>query len=865
LLRVIFTARWIFQIAAVNGVGVLSYRVLPRFSVTALIVLLVNSAICCFLWFTPTFQFSIANNEIRPELGGAYQTADGFVERYVYFLPTDSVGSPASSNLMMFEDGRALRPSHSLHTDIREKGRGRYSHWDGSIIFSSTDGTDPRSNGRAYSVRSSTEVKPQFKLPLVSILALLDVAFLLIFRREIILFLRVRYAVLLAGLGVTFVVAVALSAFDMFGTIVVAKEGLPKDAALAFHTLQHAALGCLTSIGIWAAGAGISRSMLRDPHAGLAQILIPAFPVSLALLAVLLSTALVIPWGRPIAFALWLACLIPLARWRPPREQIAALLKAAIGIVPFAAAFGIWLALLWHGPTATLPASPTGDLSHYAGITWSLARQAYPYLDLGYANAGTLGYFNSLYPALGAALLYFPNFDPFLFLLASGGTSYVLLSALMLHLYLAERASRPMDLSDLLILVLSIVVAARYPYWVAESIPMVFVPGLTISVWWMAERGRHAFGWSLAAMLAGLSGSALSKIVSAAVLVPLGAAGIWSRIRSLPYPARLSVLGVGGIFSVYSAAILVHFLPGFLAYSVVGPESFRTPQWYFVCRDAGALLMMALAWIIADLPVALALSLGLTTFLVYSWVFQVNFVCVSIVLGLILVSGAALSVLVRTLALTAFALSLPALILGDQASASSGVIWIVCLGGAVLAATLSAVGITTVAPQLTLRASTSVAITALMITGLGLVGVARGSIIVDSGWHFFQREKLTPELKEIWSVVRERTPKDTLVFTDQVDETEHLLGGWNSYAYSGQRQVYLSSYVSSLSLRNDKEKLREILSINRSVLDGSELPAKVPTQRRYNSFHAVVSTSHAVPKKWKLIFKNRQYALYDIM
>jgi hypothetical protein len=366
-------------------------------------------------------------------------------------------------------------------------------------------------------------------------------------------------------------------------------------------------------------------------------------------------------------------------------------------------------------------------------------------------------------------------------------------------------------------------------------------------------------------MLAGLSGSLLSKIVSAAVLVPLGSAGIWSRIRNLPYLARLSVLGVGGIFGLYSTVMLVHFLPVFLASATPGPESFRDPQWYFVGRDAGALLMMALAWIIADLPVALALSLGLTTFLVYSWVFQVNFVCASIVLGLILVSGTAPSVFVRRFAVTAFALSLPALVLGDQAGASSAVIWIVCLGGAVLAATLSAVGITTVVPQLTLRTSTLVAMTTLMVTALGLAGVARGSIIVDSGWHFFQRERLTPELKEIWSVVRERTPKDTLVFTDQVDESEDILGGWNTYAYSGQRQVYLSSYVTSFILRNDKEKLREILSINASVLDGSESPGKVPTRRRYNSFHAVVSASHAIPPKWRLIFENRQYALYEIM
>jgi hypothetical protein len=433
----------------------------------------------------------------------------------------------------------------------------------------------------------------------------------------------------------------------------------------------------------------------------------------------------------------------------------------------------------------------------------------------------------------------------------------------MLHLYVADRAVRPMGESVLLLLVMSIVVAARYPYWVAESIPLVFVPALTISVWWMADRGRQAFGWSVAAMLAGLLGSVLSKIVTAAVLVPLGSAGIWWRFRTLPYPVKLSVFGVGGIFAIYSAVMLFHFTPLFVAYATIGPESSRTPHWYFAFRDAGALAMMALAWTIADLPVALALSLGLTTFLAFSWVFQINFVCTSIVLGLILISRAT-SIFVRGLGLTAFVLSLPALILGDQASPSSGAIWIVCLGGAVLAATLSAAGVTTVAPQLRLRTSAAVAIATLTIAALGLVGVARGFIIADSGWHFVEPERLTPELKEIWSVVRERAPKDALIFTDQVDETENVLGGWNTYAYAGQRQLYLSSYVTDLGLRKDAQKLREILSINKSVLDGNRSPDQVPTQRKYRSFYAVVSASHLAPTKWQPVFQNRKYALYEI-
>ena len=149
----------------------------------------------------------------------------------------------------------------------------------------------------------------------------------------------------------------------------------------------------------------------------------PAFAVSLVLLAALL-VALVLPWGRLIAVTLWLVCLLPLASWRPPRRQVMAALTAVLCISPLAIDFGIWLALLWHGPTDTLPGSPTGDLNFYAANIWSLAKQAYPLIDLGYANGGTRLYFNLLYPALGAALLDLPHFDPLLFLLASGGTSY---------------------------------------------------------------------------------------------------------------------------------------------------------------------------------------------------------------------------------------------------------------------------------------------------------------------------------------------------------------------------------------------------------------------------------------------------------
>lgn len=60
------------------------------------------------------------------------------------------------SRLVLLEDDRPLAAPHSLHAEIAEKGAGRYSHWgtvskDGDwLIFSASDSTDPRTNGRKY-------------------------------------------------------------------------------------------------------------------------------------------------------------------------------------------------------------------------------------------------------------------------------------------------------------------------------------------------------------------------------------------------------------------------------------------------------------------------------------------------------------------------------------------------------------------------------------------------------------------------------------------------------------------------------------------------------------------------------------------
>jgi hypothetical protein len=63
------------------------------------------------------------------------------------------------SPVVLYEDGKPLGPAHSMLGDITSKGGGRYTHLKGvGMVFSSSDNTDPRKNGRHYTAMCKTEV-----------------------------------------------------------------------------------------------------------------------------------------------------------------------------------------------------------------------------------------------------------------------------------------------------------------------------------------------------------------------------------------------------------------------------------------------------------------------------------------------------------------------------------------------------------------------------------------------------------------------------------------------------------------------------------------------------------------------------------
>lgn len=64
----------------------------------------------------------------------------------------DDLEYPQRSSLFLLEDEKLLGPTHALHDDIRTQGGGGFSHWETTLYFSSSDGTDPNTNGRRYAI-----------------------------------------------------------------------------------------------------------------------------------------------------------------------------------------------------------------------------------------------------------------------------------------------------------------------------------------------------------------------------------------------------------------------------------------------------------------------------------------------------------------------------------------------------------------------------------------------------------------------------------------------------------------------------------------------------------------------------------------
>lgn len=95
--------------------------------------------------------------DIQKELGSAFIAYTGNRGLSSHERPSAAV---------LLENGQPLPgPPNALHDEIRRIGRGRYCFWHNSVYFSTPDNTDPRTNGRVYSIRYNRDIG-RLSLPL---------------------------------------------------------------------------------------------------------------------------------------------------------------------------------------------------------------------------------------------------------------------------------------------------------------------------------------------------------------------------------------------------------------------------------------------------------------------------------------------------------------------------------------------------------------------------------------------------------------------------------------------------------------------------------------------------------------------------
>jgi len=106
-----------------------------------------------------TVRFDVAPGEMEQAVGQSFVLRLKGRPGWLWILPGDQVDRLERSDLRLYEDGRPLGPPHAQHAGIREGGGG-FSHWQRYLLFSTPDRSDPRTNGRVYSVSATARLAP---------------------------------------------------------------------------------------------------------------------------------------------------------------------------------------------------------------------------------------------------------------------------------------------------------------------------------------------------------------------------------------------------------------------------------------------------------------------------------------------------------------------------------------------------------------------------------------------------------------------------------------------------------------------------------------------------------------------------------
>ena len=655
------------------------------------------------------------------------------------------------------------------------------------------------------------------------------------------------------------------------------EDATPKDAGLVLSSLAHAVLGLGLTIAHWLAGAGLVAALSGRANLSLTATLLIGFPVGLLVAAVLSVIALKLPFGGVVALAICAGSIVFLRKSFILSTDGRHIFGVFLQFCLVAIVYGAWIGLLKHGPTALIESRPPGDLAFYASAISSINAHVLPAWDWTIEGQSLNG-FNMLFPTLGAAAMKWLPVDPFLFLGAGGGAAFLLTAAGTVHLYAREAGGDLFQprytLLNSWLIWLAVLTSSYGPIWNFDSIPMVHLVATTVSSWFLIRRAMSDPRWLPPAVTSAVLGPALSKVVAGIVLIPLAVLTIPPLLRNASPRTAVTAAGFAILGLGYATSMFFNFGGWALATHSPGPFSWT----YYQCcnvlllggalRDVSTLLLIITALLALRSVQGVVLAGTLLIGLIYPIVVFAALLSSALILTFMICESRVLGNSWRLVILLAFICAAYKAIYEDSAGPIAALTLVIGIGPAIWIAVQEAAVVQPrsefTAPHLRFMDARQVLLPVLVLGCFSLATAALGKIRLDTGnWKPASTwPGLSPETYDIWRAVRRMTPPEALIFTDSVSEVSTLMGGWNTYAAQGGRQLFISQWVQSANPNPHAGITKDRLDQNIAVFEGRLRPREIRTVRSFTAFFAVAGTSRAMSANWQPVYGNGAYVLY---
>ncbi len=701
-------------------------------------------------------------------------------------------------------------------------------------------------------------------------LTAIDIAAVLLLRRSIV-GLVARYGVVLLGTGVLALAARIALAVAGWAPSLFADSASRVDLDTSCAIVGYVVFGFALAPLIFATGLGMLLWAGQRRY-GPTDLVLRAFLPGTIVVAAAALAAVDLPGGFLVAGLVCLVAALPVVRFRAELITLHTVGFFLLYTAPVIALYAMVLSFRFHGPSANIAGEPPGDDTIYVGWANMLTQHLAPLYNL--ASEGDRATYGNLLPSLFIApFLRFEWFDPYLFLSASlPVVSLLSVSATLPLLRPAAEQGRPptRGLLDNLVFACLLASSFRFPGSIVESPPFVFLVPIIVSSCYLARKKPSGQSRPWQATLSSAIGTAISKVVSFVVLVPLSLPDIAvNHLRTASRRQRMMVALVGVCILGYVVLELHTYLPVYLAAGTLGPLSWEdifrlqdTDPLRILCvlgRDVGAVVLTAAVAKSPWLGLRLGVWLGVAAMLTLPFLFHTSLVAAILLVAVAVWSSPGTENVCRYTALAAALLMLPyTVLLNFGGGAPVTITWWAFV------ATLTWLGARqedgwAVVGSGNWRRGAAVPCIILALSAVCLSGASTGAL-------YLGQEDLTytPKMRDIWLVVRRDTPRNALIFTDQTDGTQGRHGGWNDFALAAQRQFYQVSWVMSAPMRMDAGLLRRRIARNAAVLSGALSPDDLELSRSYDGYYAVLAKDNVAPPDATVMYANSSYVLYRL-